>query len=41
MTDTDIFNTVATKLIDYGKEIIPNLEQLWEETDDEQVQKRI
>ena len=39
--DDEVFDTVASKLFHYGKEIIPNLEQLWEVTADEAVQERI
>src|SRR5690349_6021073 len=39
--DNEVFDTVAEKLLHYGREIIPNLEQLWEVTIDESVQERI
>lgn len=39
--DDEVFDTVALKLMHYGREIIPNLEQLWELTADEGVQERI
>jgi regulator of sirC expression with transglutaminase-like and TPR domain len=39
--DREVFDTVANRLLGYGKEIIPNLEQLWEVTEDEGVQYRI
>ncbi len=39
--DEEVFDTVAGKLLDYGKGIIPNLEQLWEVTADEELQERI
>lgn len=39
--DDEVYDTVAEKLLHYGKEIIPNLEQLWESTYDESVQERI
>lgn len=39
--DAEVYDTVASKLFNYGKEIIPNLEQLWEVTADEAVQERI
>lgn len=39
--DNEVYDTVASKLLFYGKEIIPNLEQLWEVTEDESVQERI
>ncbi|PZF72442.1 transglutaminase family protein [Taibaiella soli] len=39
--DNEVFETVADKIVHYGKEIIPNLEQLWEVTADESLQERI
>lgn len=39
--DDEVFDTVAEKLLNYGREIIPKLEQLWEVTADENVQERI
>lgn len=39
--DTEVFDTVAEKLLNYGEEIIPNLEQLWEVTADTDTQERI
>jgi hypothetical protein len=39
--DKEVFGAVSDKLIDYGKPIIPNLEHLWENTPDEQMQERI
>lgn len=39
--DDEVFDTVAEKLLHYGREIIPNLEQLWEVTIDQDVQERI
>ena len=39
--DKDVFGAVSTKLLDYGKPIIPNLEHLWENSPDEQLQERI
>jgi len=39
--DVEVFDTVASQLLSYGKQIIPNLEQLWEVTEDESVQHRI
>ncbi len=39
--DDEVYDTVASKLVHYGKDIIPNLEQLWEVTVDEEVQERI
>jgi regulator of sirC expression with transglutaminase-like and TPR domain len=39
--DSEVFDTVADRLLHYGREIIPNLEQLWEVTEDESVQYRI
>lgn len=39
--DEEVFTTVADRIIDYGKPIIPNLEHLWENTPDELTQLRI
>lgn len=39
--DNEVFETVAGKLLAYGKEIIPQLEHLWETTTDVSVQFRI
>lgn len=39
--DDEVFDTVAEKLLHYGKDIIPNLEKLWEVTIDESLQERI
>lgn len=39
--DDEVFDTVSEKLLHYGREIIPNLEQLWEVTADQSVQERI
>ena len=39
--DDEVFDTVASKLLHYGKGIIPDLEQLWEVTEDEALQERI
>src|SRR5215475_2052216 len=39
--DEEVFNLVSTRIIDYGKGIIPKLENLWENTIREDVQVRI
>ncbi len=39
--DKEIFDTVADKLVHFGKEIIPNLEHYWEQTNDNIIQERI
>ncbi|RBL92275.1 transglutaminase-like domain-containing protein [Chitinophaga flava] len=39
--DQEVFDTVANKILLYGKDIIPNLENLWENTVDEAIQERI
>ncbi len=39
--DEEVFGAVSTKIVDYGKNVIPNLEHLWETTPNEQVQSRI
>jgi regulator of sirC expression with transglutaminase-like and TPR domain len=39
--DAEVYNTVSDKIISFGKEIIPNLEHLWETTANEELQERI
>jgi len=39
--DEEVYSTVSTKIISLGKGIIPNLENLWETTNSEDVQERI
>ncbi len=39
--DEDVFNTVSDKIISLGKDIIPNLENLWETIHNEETQERI
>lgn len=39
--DEEVFGAVTTRIIDYGKGIIPNLENLWENTISEGTQERI
>lgn len=39
--DTEVFTTVSERIVSFGKEIIPNLENLWENTVEEDVQERI
>ncbi|MBP6456253.1 MAG: transglutaminase family protein [Chitinophagaceae bacterium] len=39
--DQEVFKTVRNKILDYGKIIIPKLEQEWEKTEDELLQERI
>ncbi|HVX50659.1 MAG TPA: transglutaminase-like domain-containing protein, partial [Chitinophagaceae bacterium] len=39
--DEEVFCTVSNKIVEYGKGIIPNLENLWENTVSEDVQTRI
>lgn len=39
--DEDVYSTVSDKIISFGKDIIPNLEHLWENTSSEEVQERI
>jgi len=39
--DEDVYATVSDKIISFGKEIIPNLENLWEHTLNQDVQERI
>ncbi|HEX5151385.1 MAG TPA: transglutaminase family protein [Parafilimonas sp.] len=39
--DEEVFSTVSSRIVDYGKGIIPNLENLWENTINQAVQERI
>lgn len=39
--DEDVFTTVSDRIVHYGKNIIPNLEFLWENTTRNDVQERI
>lgn len=39
--DKEVFGAVSEKILDFGRTIIPNLENLWETTPDEQIQERI
>ena len=39
--DEEVYNTVSNKLISFGKAIIPNLEDLWEHTVNQEIQERI
>lgn len=39
--DEEVYNTVSEKIVSLGKKIIPNLEHLWENTADENIQTRI
>ncbi|MES2432054.1 MAG: transglutaminase family protein [Bacteroidota bacterium] len=39
--DEEVYNTVSDRLISFGKDIIPNLEDLWENTNNEDIQERI
>lgn len=39
--DDEVYSTVSTRLISFGKAIIPNLENLWENTNNEEIQERI
>jgi len=39
--DEDVYHTVSNKIISFGKEIIPNLEGLWEHSINENLQERI
>lgn len=39
--DEEVFGLVSEKIVHYGKNIIPNLEHLWETTPDEGIQTRI
>jgi regulator of sirC expression with transglutaminase-like and TPR domain len=39
--DEEVYATVSNKIVDYGNEIIPNLEDLWESTLNDTLQVRI
>lgn len=39
--DQEVFSTVSNRIVDFGRSIIPNLENLWENTFSEEVQERI
>ena len=39
--DEDVYSTVSDKIVSFGKEIIPNLENLWENIQNEETQERI
>jgi regulator of sirC expression with transglutaminase-like and TPR domain len=39
--DQDVFDSVSTRIVSYGRGIIPNLENLWENTIAAEVQERI
>ena len=39
--DEEVFDAVSKKIVDLGKPIIPNLENLWETTPEEPIQERI
>lgn len=39
--DEDVYSTVSERILSFGKEIIPNLEQLWENIHNEDTQERI
>jgi regulator of sirC expression with transglutaminase-like and TPR domain len=39
--DEEVFGAVTDRIVGFGKTIIPNLEHLWENTPNEQIQERI
>ena len=39
--DQEVFNSVSSRIVSYGRGIIPNLENLWENTISAEVQERI
>jgi len=39
--DEEVYSTVSEKLVAFGKDIIPNLEYLWETTPSDDIQERI
>lgn len=39
--DEEVYNTVSERILSYGKDIIPNLEQVWKNFSNEITQKRV
>jgi regulator of sirC expression with transglutaminase-like and TPR domain len=39
--DEEVYSTISEKIVEFGKGIIPNLEDLWENTFSEDIQERI
>src|SRR4029078_3338266 len=39
--DEEVFDTVSERIVSLGRAIIPNLENLWENTPNEEIQGRI
>jgi hypothetical protein len=39
--DEEVYHSVRKKLISFGKEVIPNLENVWETTEDPVIQERV
>ncbi|RYY87297.1 MAG: hypothetical protein EOO15_12280 [Chitinophagaceae bacterium] len=39
--DEEVFGAVSNRIVEFGRQIVPNLENLWENTVSEQVQNRI
>ena len=39
--DEEVYHLVSSKIVGYGKTIIPNLEHIWETSIDQQVQERV
>jgi regulator of sirC expression with transglutaminase-like and TPR domain len=39
--DEEVFGAVSTRIVEFGRQIVPNLENLWEQTISEKVQERI
>lgn len=39
--DEEVYSTISEKIVEFGKSIIPNLENLWENTFNEDIQERI
>ncbi|RYY40758.1 MAG: hypothetical protein EOO08_06410 [Chitinophagaceae bacterium] len=39
--DEEVFGAVSSRIVEFGRQIVPNLENLWENTVSEQVQNRI
>jgi regulator of sirC expression with transglutaminase-like and TPR domain len=39
--DEEVFGAVSVRIVEFGRQIVPNLENLWEQTVSEKVQERI
>ena len=39
--DKDVYHSVSNKILSLGKDVVPNLEDLWETTDNSLIQERV